>query len=566
MTAVNTTADVTIKSELCRFPNPAGAMVSAYIDRPATESDDRQIVIMVPKYAETKKNNLQLAYYLAANGLTVLRFDFTNHFGESEGDMLDFTLPGSVADIISALDFVQEKFGVVKSTVIASSLSSLPAFRAAAEDERIDHLVGIVPVMDFRYTIDKIYQEDLIGNYQLGHRHGVLDIMGHDVNMDNFCPVTIGANMHDLQGTLESVRKIKCPISLFPAAEDVWISMEDVNTVAAANPRIRIRPIEGAMHEVRENKSAADQMMREVIATCWTRSYGEPFDEAAFVEPDMKMLFGQNRIERDRLREACPVTDKEDQFWGKYLGKYGIMEKIDGYQEYLDLVGAQLGEVKDGEILLDAGCGNGLFGVWILRELIQRKKSAFDVPPVYFGMDLTDEGLNDAVAKHAAANQILKATSKRGDGPQIVYSRVDLDKFGPEENKTGEVPCFEENCFDKIACSLLLSYLVYPEPLLVHLHRLLRPKGKIVISSMKPFSDLSAIYRDFVDQKAAKSDVVSARELLRAAGAIQIKLEQGYYNFFSEEEMTGMLKNAGFKGIESFPSFGNQAIVLAATK
>lgn len=541
-------------------------MVSAYVDHPAASNGEKpRFVVMVPKYAETKKNNLQLAYSLAANGFTVLRFDFTHHFGESEGEMLDFTLPGSVDDILAALNYIEHTFGVSEAILVASSLSSLPAFRAAARDRRIGHVIGIVPVMDFAYTIDKIYREDLIGGYLEGRSYGVLDIMGHDVHMDNFSRAAVEANMHDLEGTLESVRQIECAVTLLPAVEDVWIAIEDVEKVASVNPRVTIRPIEGAMHEVRENRAAADLMMQEVIGTCWRHSFGAEADPAALAEPDRKVLFAQNRIERDRLRKARPITAKEDEFWGKYLGKYGVMEKIDGYQQYLDLMGTQLGKLTDGEILLDAGCGNGLFGIWILRELIERRKAAFKVPPLYFGMDLTDEGLNDALGKHADARKSLDLVSPRGEGPKILYSRVDLDKLGKEET-SGEVPVFQDDCFDKIACSLLLSYLRAPKRLVRHFYRLLRPGGCIVITSMKPFSDLSAIYRDFVEQKAAKSDIASARELLRAAGAIQIKLDQGYYTFFSEEELTGMLTGAGFQGVKCHSALGKQAIVVVATK
>jgi ubiquinone/menaquinone biosynthesis C-methylase UbiE len=112
----------------------------------------------------------------------------------------------------------------------------------------------------------------------------------------------------------------------------------------------------------------------------------------------------------------------------------------------------------------------------------------------------------------------------------------------------------------------LLSYLEKPEKLLTQLHRVLRPGGRIVVSSMKPFCDLSAIYRDFIEQKASRGEVESARELLRAAGAIKVKEEQGYYVFFSAEQLTEMVEAAGFRRVQCFASLGNQANVVAAIK
>lgn len=566
MTLVMTTTDA-IRSEFRQFSNADGKTIAAYVDFPISARPPYDFVVMAPKYGESKKNNLQLAYHLAANGLSVLRFDFTCHFGESEGDMLDFTLPDSVENIGAAFDYLEEEFGVSEAILIANSLSSVPAFRAAASDRRISHLVAVVPVVDFGYSISKVYQEDLIGGYIEGRRYGVQDILGHDVNMDNFCRATVGANMHGLDGTIGSLRDVQCDVTLFPAAGDVWVAMEDIEKVAACNPRIRVQPIEGAMHEVRENKTAAETLVREVVGTCFKQAFGIEFDPAKMAAPEKKVLFAQNRTERDRLRVARPVTETEDEFWGKYLAKYRVMEKMGDYQEYLDGVGAGLGEFRDGEILLDAGCGNGLFGIWVLRELMQRTTRRFETPPLYLGLDLTDSGLQDAVDKHLDAERLLRDGARReGPAPGLLYGLADLDYLGLEDEAPEDILRFEENCFDKIACSLLLSYLKSPQRLLDHLYKLLRPGGKIVVSSMKPFCDLSAIYRDFVEEKAAKQDVESARELLRAAGAIQVKQDQGYYIFFSDEELTAMLASAGFVNPRCFTSLGNQANVAIAAK
>lgn len=562
------TTNSLIKSESCEFPSRGGATISAYLDHSGEHREARAFIVMSPKYGESKKNNLQLAYYLAANGFTVLRFDFTCHFGESQGDMLDFTLPGSAEDIGAAFDYLERRFGVRQAILIASSLSSLPAFRMAAEDTRVGLLIGVVPAVNFADSIARVYQEDLIGDYLQGRRYGVLDILGHDVNMDQFCASLVEANMHDLEGTVTSLAKVRCPVTLLPAASDAWVAMEDVERVAACNSAIMVRPIEGAMHEVRENRAAAEALTREIISICRRHSFGDEAAAVPVTAPDKKKLFEQNRVERERLRQVRPAKEQEDEFWGRYLTKYRVMEKTGDYQQYLDLVGSQLGEFRDGELLLDAGCGNGLFGVWLLRELIQRRKQGFNAPPLYVGIDLTEPGLRDAITKHAAAERVLGESSNALDkiAPGFLYAQADLDEFALEGNAAEGVLRFQENCFDKIACSLLLSYLKNPQRLLNTLYRLLRPGGKIVISSMKPFCDLSAIYRDFVEEKAAKEDIEAARGLLRAAGAIKIKQEQGYYDFFSDTELTSMLKQAGFQTIRCFSSLGNQAFVAAAAK
>ena len=62
------------------------------------------------------------------------------------------------------------------------------------------------------------------------------------------------------------------------------------------------------------------------------------------------------------------------------------------------------------------------------------------------------------------------------------------------------------------------------------------------------------------------SEVESARDLLRAAGKIKVKEEQGYYTFFSTEELAEAMLELGFRNPKGQMSFGNQASVVVAEK
>lgn len=555
-----------ILSEQVFYPNKDGKKIVAFVDGRRGEEAAPFVVIM-PKYGETKKNNLPLAYHLAANGFRVIRFDFTSHFGESDGAMLDFTLGEGVDNVTATFDFLERTYGCEEVTLLANSLSSLMAVRAAREDRRVRHLVSVVGVVDLTYTLVKVYQEDLVGNYLAGQRFGVLDILGHEVNMDRFFEQTVQDQYHRLADMVRDISLIDAPISWFPASHDSWVRMEDVQAVARSNEKMRLYPIEGAMHEVRENQDTAERSLRMVVSVCQMHSMADGTTVYPIRTPDKRTLFAQNRLERERLKRIQVFNGSETDFWGEYLGKYRVIEKIDEFQLYLDLVGDLIGRIEEDDILLDAGCGNGLFGVWLLRELMQRRTFSSGKRPVYLGIELTSSGLGEAIEKHRTAHGLLaKAAASGGPAVDLVYARADLEEFGNGRKTRGRILQFADNCFDKIVCSLVLSYLEKPERLLEHFHRVLQPGGRIVVSSMKPFCDLSAIYRDFIEQKASRMEVESARELLRAAGAIKVKEEQGYYVFFSAEQLTAMLEGAGFRRVQCFASLGNQANVVAGVK
>ncbi len=555
-----------IRTDYVHFPSRVGLKIAACLDH-CGDLAGRPWVVLAPKYGETKKNNLQLGYYLAANGLNVLRFDMSNHVGESEGRMPLFTIPGAVDDIVACFDYLENELGVLSAGMVANSLSARMAVRATAVDPRIAYLISLVGVVNVQRTLAVVYQEDVVANFLAGKRWGTNDVLGFDINFENFLGALIDSGLHTLEGTAEDLARITGPVSFISAAKDAWVDPEDVRVAVARSPRCEFRVVHDAMHEVRENPEAAERTFRELVAQCvsWARKTNCLADQ--IVIPDKRSYLKQNKIERDRYRLANPDLMSETDFWSKYLGKYEYFETVDVYQYYLNLVGNLLGPVREGEVLLDAGCGNGLFGVWALRRVLEQHKVPLDPPAIYVGIDLTHKGLLDAMTKHQHVRSDLRRQSAgRGPNVDFAYLQMDLDNFGGIRAAEEGLVDFTPGTFDKICCSLLISYLRRPHDLLREFHRVLKPGGKLVVTSMKPFADLSDLYRRYVEKHSDTQEVESARDLLRAAGKIKVKEEQGVYTFFSGEELSEALQTLGFKKIQATMGFGNQATVVAAEK
>jgi len=557
-----TTVISPVVSEIVEFPNANGQKIVAYLDHAESGFESRPWVVMSPKYGETKKNNLQLGYFLAANEVNVLRFDHTNHVGESDGDISGFTFPGAVADICACIDFLERQFGVEDVSLISASLSVRSALRAVAVDRRICCMVSLVGVVNFQETLIAVYQKDLVGDHIRGEFSGITDILGHQVNVAHFMESCIREKMHTLAGSMADLAKSNAKAFFFYGENDVWVNAADIAALVDARPETFARAIPDAMHEIRENPQTAERTMREIVFTCRYGRLPEGMECKEVRTPDKRQLFKQNRIERERLRELKPIAGTEKEFWRAYLGKYDILEKVGDYREYLDCVGTQLGTISPGQIVFDCGCGNGLFGVWVIRDLLRRGGSCKVRPPMYVGLDLTEKGLSDALGKHTLASHALRPPSGvEAQGAEFAYTSFDLDQIS---DGVKQLP-FADETFDKICCSLLISYLKKPEALMKELYRVLRPGGTIVVSSMKPFCDLSVIYRDFLGEKK-EQDLDSARNLMSAAGAIKLKEEHGQYIFFDQKTLTDLCRDAGFRRIRSFRSFGDQANVASASK
>ena len=554
-----------ITSEPVVFPGRNGKAITAFLDR-APGGDPSRFVVMAPKYGETKKNNLQLAYHLALNGINVLRFDYTNHVGESEGDMHAFTLPGAVGDIQASFDYLEHRHGVAQAGLVASSLAARMGIRATSLDARVSYLISLVGVVHVQRTLHTVYQEDVIKNHLAGKTWGVNDVLGFEIDFENFLAAAVSSRLHTLAGTCADLARIRVPVAMLAAQNDAWVDMADVERVIKWAPFGQLHAIQDAMHEVRENPQAAERTFRQLVRQCVSWAHGREFAEGELAVPDKKSYVAQNKIERERLRRADTNRQNEFDFWSRYLSKYEFMAEVDVYNYYIKLVGELLGVFRPGELVFDAGCGNGLFGVWAIRHLLEQTQPAPDPPVAYVGADLTHDGLLNALQKHARA-------AGGAPGPAgapamgLAYAQMDLDAFGRPGGAEDEPAVdFADNTFDKICCSLLLSYLKQPDRLVEQLHRVLRPGGRLVVSSMKPFCDLSEIYRRYAARAPTEKEIDSARGLLAAAGKIKVREEQGIYTFFPAEELAAMMAAAGFTRIEAHTSFGNQANVVCGIK
>ncbi len=571
MAVTSEVVSLAILTDRVTYRSRTGKKLVACWDRTAeAENDMAPFVLMAPKYAESKKNNLQIAYYLAANGFNVLRFDHACHVGESEGIMSRFTLGDAVEDIRGSLDYLEERFGTKSVILFSASLSARCSFRAAALDRRIVKLVSLVGVLNIQYTLYQIYKEDLVGGHIAGKRWGINDILGFDIDLDHLFDRMVKDDMHDAEGTKKDLAWARIPIVYLAAERDAWVDSKDVDLLLRSRGNTVVHVIEDALHEVRENPRAARETLKLVVKAC----LGERIDairDDTLVEPEKKLVIARNKIERELLKKAQPEQDEEKDFWTNYLQKYSILERFEDYQEYLDLIGSLLGDIEPDDLLLDAGCGNGLFGIWVIRDLLQRASQKPIVPPpMYVAMDLTQAGLASACRRHADAGYELAANLTSVPRPllDLAYTQADLEEYGKNGNGHGHgkhLP-FTENCFSKICCSLVVSYLEKPDVVVRELARVLAPGGRIVLSSMKPYCDMSSIYRDFLHQEVKDDELESARDLLRAAGRIKVKEEKGYYRFFSGKRMASMAEAAGLKNVDARCSFGDQTHLIVAEK
>lgn len=169
----------------------------------------------------------------------------------------------------------------------------------------------------------------------------------------------------------------------------------------------------------------------------------------------------------------------------------------------------------------------------------------------------------------AADDVVREARGRFERGTYPGAHELQLARLSMKQNDQVERLPFDDGTFDRIACSLVLSYLGNPIETVREFHRVLRPGGVVVVSTMQPDFDMSRIYQQMLRRLQSDPNLPlppgtdratflrDVREFLNSAAFLSILAEEGQFAFFSREELTSMLERAGFRRVETVTSFGD---------
>jgi ubiquinone/menaquinone biosynthesis C-methylase UbiE len=130
-----------------------------------------------------------------------------------------------------------------------------------------------------------------------------------------------------------------------------------------------------------------------------------------------------------------------------------------------------------------------------------------------------------------------------------------------------------DGSFDRIGSSLVLPYLYDPLASLREMHRLLRPGGVLVVSSIRPNFDPSKLYSEGMEILARQGSAGDARtagkvEALRHFANMVSRLieleEDGRFRFHDAPALESLLSEAGFARVHTFEAFGSPPVAVLA--
>jgi SAM-dependent methyltransferase len=538
-------------------------------------------VVIPPAWGRTKETLQPLAETIVetfrrhGRPVAVVRFDGTRKRGESYKDPdcrepgrehLKFTFSGGVEDIRATLDFLEQdpRFRPSKSILVTFSAAAVEGRRAVASDvrKRVGGWVSVVGTADLQTSIRVISGGiDFFAGVDRGVRFGLQEILGVLVDMDCVGRDALDSRLVYLQDALEDMRKISVPVTWVHGRHDAWMNLERARLLLAAGDSSERRLIEVPTgHQLRSSREALEtfQLIASEVGRICT---GKPFKSAL---PGVRRLEEQRRAERARAPK--PTVDLKT-FWKSYLlgrseGRLGIgiMTRTSAYH---DLMEAQVKGLRlsEGSRVVDLGAGTGAF--------LEFLGSYSDTPSglTVDALDFVWEALNKA----------------RTHGNTLVEGRRGLVHCVACDLATsGTLPAIplQYGIYDAILASLLLSYVTDPAGLLREMRRLLKPGGRVVVSSLRKDADISKLFLESypellslgashpLAQQGGENLTTSLREFLNDASRLLDLEELGLFHFWDEAGLVALLRSAGFDEVETTLAFGTppQAIVVSGRR
>jgi putative redox protein len=251
-----------MRTERVTFENPNGDNLAALLDLPdAGEPDAYALFAHCFTCSKDYKGVAWVSRALAAEGIAVLRFDFTG-LGESEGDFADTSFSSNVDDLVAAAEHMSREFEPPRVLVghslggaavihAAARISSAVAVATLAAPSSTEHLVGII--RSNAAEIERIGEAEIdIGGRSFRIRKEFLDDLSA-VNM------------------LEAISGLGRALLVCHSPADRTVSIDNANEIfmAAQHPKCFLS-LDAADHLC---SHAADARYAGAMIATWSRRY-----------------------------------------------------------------------------------------------------------------------------------------------------------------------------------------------------------------------------------------------------------------------------------------------------
>ncbi|MBX3330574.1 MAG: PilZ domain-containing protein [Nitrospira sp.] len=558
-----------IMSDRWECRNTHGQAIAVTADHARHEiSQDTPIIIVIPGFGSTQTDYIPLSFYLAANHLRVLRYDHSNHVGQSEGNILQITLRNMQTDLQCVLDFVHTTWPTAPVALLAEDIAARVAVKVMALNTLPDRLFLLNPVFDIETALSRIKRSNVIESYRQGHRRGVVNLWGLNVNFDKFVGDAITGGYVDLASSRSDFAQLATPpvILISPRKnrpiEHVFGPQYQSLSALGTVPTVVSLPadVSGESGANDERRTAAFKTSLKLIST----SLIGDLSSAQVREPSLRDVYQQRQLEHERIRIRYHVSQAtRSALLGAHLAHLPQLENLPDYLALTNELYRRLLPLEPGMTILEIGCGQRNFARHLLTNQAYRsahQRGRMSVPLRYIGLDQSHESLRLAELQIRTCAEGLPGTLATAVpiGQLLSTSWMHTDWDGPFPLTDGSM--------ERILCHLSLAFIPSPLHCLQQVLRVLHPDGTAVVTCFQPHTDLSMLFRRHL--RAADHDDFGspAQTVLHYLGRLREAIRHGLLHSYERDDLARLLTHAGTGQIQFFPVLDNQLLLAIVRK
>lgn len=551
----------------CR--NPRGQTI-AIVDDHLRHSlaSNIPVVIIAPGYGQTAADYAALGHYLAHHHIRVLRYDHTNHLGQSEGELQQTALRSIQADLLKVIEFVQHTWPDAPIAVVASDLAARTALKLAGQPRPLNLFVFINLVVDVQGMLQTVHGHDLVTDYRYGLRRGITNLLSVNVNLDHFIGDAIAGQLTDLASTLEDLRLIRSPLAIVTAPVSPLSPLPPADLphafMTALGTGMRVISVPTTLTEPGltlgpEPVSAFQQILEQI-----TFAITLPPNPIELRDEAQRSLSRQRRIELERTRLRHNVSHvTREALWLAYLQQIPQLGNLHEYWKLLDDLYRSLGPLDPGTIVVDIGAGHSdLARVMMVNQAYRARHRGWAQrpPPHFVGLGRSHESLTLS----RQTFQVLFHELDRDFGGGL-STQPPLTTEAIQADWATSLP-FQDRTLRRIVCNLSLPFVPSPVALIRELYRVLHPEGRLLLTAFHPTTDLSVLYRHHLRRANQDEFGPYAQIVLHYFGRLREAIRHGLLHTFDRETLSQLLRQSGVSPPHITPVFDGHAFLAVIEK
>lgn len=531
-------------------------------------SPNTPIVVLSPGFGCTQTDYIALSEFLALNRLRVLRYDHSNHVGQSDGDVLQTTLRGMQADLLTVLEFAHTTWPTAPLTVLAEDIAARVALKVVAQLPVAHLLLLANPVLDIQTALTTEHRHDLLADYQHGLRLGSGNVWGLNINLDQFLSDIIAGRYATLATTVADLAALTVPMVVltsppadpsmrhpFPGPDE---SLRALPTRPATIAMPSALSVTGRTFDTRLLASFKT-LLTEIVRVCFS---GDSLP--AIQAPTGRDISRQYLLESERIRIRHHASQStRDALWVAHLAQLPQFGTLHHHAWLLQELYQQTLPLEPGMSILELGCGTGDFARVLAMNHMYRLAHTSKTPqrPIhYLGIDQSLETVASAEQAFTTLHRELQSTFAEIVGPTPAVTT----EWSHAEWGTQLPPVTQPA--DRIVSHLSLSFVSSPLAFLRQMIRALTQEGHLIVSCVQPHTDLAGIYREHLRMAGQDELSQSAQIFLHYLGRLHEAIRHGILHAFDREQLAELLHHAGASPIRIVPVLDGQLLLATARK